>query len=81
MSDDNEDHISRQAKAAQIRFGRERTLDEQAANFALHSPASREMALTSLKTPAAMTVLEAGRRHAQERALRQTDARLRKVGR
>ena len=81
MSDDTDDHISRQAAAAMIRYGRERTLDEQAADFALHSAASREAALTSLKTPKSMSLLEAGKRHAQERALRATDARLRRVGR
>jgi hypothetical protein len=81
MTEDTEDHISRQAAAAKIRFGRERTLDEQAEDFALHSPASREAALTSLRTPKSLNLLDASRRLAQERALRETDSKLRRAGR
>ena len=81
MSDENEDFISTSKKHAIVRFGRERTAEEMSQDFALYAPIARETFLANLKTPKTMNVVEAGRRHALESALRRTHAALSKAGR
>jgi hypothetical protein len=79
MSD--EDYISWSSRHALVKFGAERTPAEMSVDFSCYSSAARQGFLADLKTPDSMSVTQAGRRHAQERALRNTHARLSKVGR
>jgi hypothetical protein len=66
---------------AVLRFGQELTPAEVAYQFSLHGPELRIHHLKNIRTPEAMNVLEAGKRHALERAVRLTHERLRRVGR
>jgi hypothetical protein len=76
------DFISEANAEAKLRFGRELSADELAAELARHGKEARIQHLKNLDTADSYTTpREAARRHVYERALRATHARLMSIQR
>jgi hypothetical protein len=76
-----EDFIEEMQAEANLRFGKELSPAECAAKFAAHKFEDRIFHLKNLKAAESMNLGQAAKRHAFERAIRNTHERLRKVDR
>jgi len=75
------DYVEEAQAEAKLRFGKELSPQELAANFLGHDFETRIQHLKNLKTPDAMSLNEASKRYQYEAALRRAHEMARKVNR